>query len=448
MSAASQVDWFTQNAPKPQTQPQAQPQEDWFAQNASKAAAAPERTAMDSVRDFSSEVWKQINPVTAIQGLKEATAHPIQTFKNDADARQAVYDKAEQHFKNGDYAGGAAHLLYSVLPLVGPQLSEAGSNFEQGNTAKGAGQSVGMGINLAAPAALKDVRVPIPAKAANAATEEAADLYKSALKPSLAPKNLAKSEAAVQTGLREGIPVSKGGVEKLGDLIEDVNQKMDAAIPKGSPNTVNKFAVATRLNDTYQKFATQATPTSDLNAIAESGNDFLASHPAAIPVEDAAKIKTGTYQTLKGKYGQVGSASEEAQKALARGIKEELIQQFPELQDLGIRDQQFLNLEPVLQKAVARIGNHQKIGIGTPLVAAGAGAVTGSKSVAAVLATLKAVVDNPVVKSRLAIALNRAGMAKGITLPLAKARINSYINALGQPVAEESGQAQPAFATP
>jgi hypothetical protein len=79
-----------------------------------------------------------------------------------------------------------------------------------------------------------------------------------------------------------------------------------------------------------------------------------------------------------------------------------------------------------LEHAVNRIGNHQLLGIGTPIAAGATKAVTGSNKLAAVAGLLKAVLDNPAVKSNLAIALK----ARGIGAQTFQSRLAGYIGAL------------------
>jgi hypothetical protein len=143
---------------------------------------------------------------------------------------------------------------------------------------------------------------------------------------------------------------------------------------------------------------------------------------------DAQAMKQGTYQVLKGKFGEQGSASVEAQKALARGLKEEIANQFPEISNLNANESRLLQLQPVLERAVNRISNHQLIGIGTPIASGAAKAVTGSASVGVAAGVLKSVLDNPYVKSRLAISLS-----KGAKIPYAQAaaRVGAYSASLG-----------------
>jgi hypothetical protein len=77
------------------------------------------------------------------------------------------------------------------------------------------------------------------------------------------------------------------------------------------------------------------------------------------------------------------------------------------------------------------------LGIGTPIAAGGIKAATGSTGLAAAAGTLKLVLDNPVVKSNLAIALSRASKGK-LTISGATARVAAYATALGSAVNPQS----------
>ncbi len=238
-------------------------------------------------------------------------------------------------------------------------------------------------------------------------------MYRSALKvpPSWMPA--AKVEQVADTALREGIPVSPGGREKLGSLMDDLNTRIADRIQEGAGKgvTVSPQAVASRLGDVESRFATQVNPKADLAAIEASRKEFLASQPADIPATQAQALKQGTYQQLKSKaYGELKSADIESQKALARGLKEELARQIPEIGDLNARESQLIGLDKALERAVNRISNHQMFGIGTPLAAAGVKAATGSTGLAAVTGILRAVIDDPIIKSKLAIAMSRRGV--------------------------------------
>lgn len=264
--------------------------------------------------------------------------------------------------------------------------------------------------------------------------------YESALKPSTTIPEYKRAQM-IDTALKQGIPVSRAGLEKLGDLIDDLNDKITNEIGTGQGKTVNKFAVASRLRSVAQQAAKQVNPEGDLNAIASSGNEFLRNQPNDIPAVEAQELKQGTYRSLGNKaYGELQSSTIESQKALARGLKEELATAFPEINNLNKMEGRALDLQPVLERAVNRIGNHQMLGIGTPIAAGAAKAVTGSSTIAGITGILKAVLDDPVVKSRLAISVSKGGAQRGLTLPQAFAQVDSYANALSAAAANAQRQ--------
>lgn len=301
-----------------------------------------------------------------------------------------------------------------------------------------AGDLLGMGeggrLGSAALSKAADAAGPIAGRAVLLGkTPEAA--YESALKPSTTISAPQRANI-VQTGLEKGIPVSKAGAEKIGDLIDQYNDEIKNTINSAGPDrTISPGKAAQNLASVRSKFATQVNPTADMNAIDASGNEFLnqfRSQPGGavrnMTASEAQAMKQGTYRVLAGKYGEQGSAAVEAQKALARGLKEEIANQFPEITKLNADESNLLNLQPVLERAVNRISNHQLIGIGTPVAGAAAKAVTGSGPIGAAVATLKAVLDNPMVKSRLAIAVSKGGK---IPYSQALARVGAYSAALG-----------------
>lgn len=270
-----------------------------------------------------------------------------------------------------------------------------------------------------------------------------AEAYQSALKPSTT-LNPAERARIVNTGLTQGIPVSKAGLEMITDRIDALNQAIKQTIDTGNAQgvAVAPAAVAQRgIPPVRARFANQVTPESDLAAINATQQEFLRNNPNPIPAAKAQAMKQGTYRVLRGKYGEQGSAAVEAQKGLAFGLKEELAHQFPEIRGPNAQESALLELQPALERAVGRISNHQLAGIGTPIAAGAAKAVTGSASAGIVAGLMKAVLDDPVVKSKLAIALRRSGVRGSI----ADSRIAGYGAALAQAAkSQASNQPEPA----
>lgn len=409
------------------------------------------RSWTDSAGDFASNLWKQVNPIAGIKGAAQLAAHPIDTLKSDAGARQQIYSDAENAFKKGNYAEGAAHLLNAAVPFLGPQLDAAGNDFLKGNYAKGAGTSAGMGLSLAGPEALKNVNLSLPG--AGTAEDLSNRMYQSSLKPPPGSYSQPEVQSMVKTGLENQIPVSAEGRVKLAGLISDLNDKVSDQIKAGSAAgaTVNKFDVASRLGQTYKKFSNQVTPLSDLANISDTGNEFLHNQPNEIPASQAQALKQGTYQQLKDTaFGTLKNSTIEAQKALARGIKEELQTQFPEIQGLNAEEGKAINLDGALERAINRTSNRDifslggKIATGTGAVIGAAAGGEGGAAIGAVAGpVLHHFLSDPAVQSKLAIALNK-GSKGTLSIGAAQARISNYANALGNAI---SSQPQVATAT-
>lgn len=262
-------------------------------------------------------------------------------------------------------------------------------------------------------------------------------LYESALKPST---TLSQTERAnmVQTGLENELPVSKQGVKDIGTAIENLNQAARDTIATDPDHPISPLPALKNLQSVRAKFQTQVNPTADVQAVDAAGQEFanqlndgkIGPNPQRdLTAAEAQAMKQGTYRALGSKaYGEVKGPSIEAQKALARGLKEEIETQFPEIKNLNGQQAKLLDLQPVLERAVNRSANHQIIGIGTPIAGTAAEALSGSTSAGTVAMVLKATLDNPVVKSRLAIALSKAAK---IPFGQASARVQAYSSTLG-----------------
>lgn len=380
-------------------------------------------------------------------GIAKSAPSVLHIFRPDYAVEMAQKaDQMQQADEARQQAGRS--LPYRAAATVGEGMGIANATgmeqaAAQGNTAGVAGIAAG---DVAPVAAAEGARAAVPKIVA--AGERATLLgrtpegaYESALKPSTTIP-AAKRAAIVQTGLEQEIPVTAKGVEAVGQLIDDYNTQIKAHIEGGTRQgvTIDPNAVAERIADVKTRFANQVNPEADLSAIDASKAEFLRNNPNPIPAADAQAMKQGTYRTLgerayQRKFtGAPESATDAAQKALARGLKEELATQFPELGQLNATEGRLLDLQPVLEKAVNRISNHQLMGIGTPIAAGAVKAVTGSGKLGAVAGVMKAVLDNPAVKSRLAISLNHAG----VPLAAANARIASYGGALAAAAARET----------
>jgi hypothetical protein len=261
-------------------------------------------------------------------------------------------------------------------------------------------------------------------------------MYGSALKPSPALPD-AERKMIIQTGLREGLVLNADAVTNIQKRIDDINAQISQGIQDRSAAgaTVDPEVVAGYTDRAAQRATQQVNPDADVAAVQSAKDEFLnnqsvdapytkirpgtdeaagtmvpegegtVSVPQPIPLADAQKLKTGTYTKLKGSYGEQSSMSREAQKDLARGLKDQIVQAFPEIANLNARESSLLALESSLQRFVGRTGNSELIGLGTPLTTLTAHAA-GAPVVPAAL--VGAALKSTSVRSRLAIALARS----------------------------------------
>jgi hypothetical protein len=202
-------------------------------------------------------------------------------------------------------------------------------------------------------------------------------LMQSALKPTLKQRQSGEADRAIRTLLDEGLNATKGGVEQLQSRVGSINDEVSNTIAN-STSTIDKQAVIDALTDTRGKFSNQVSPTADLSAIDNVALDFQ-NHPmltsGSIPVQQAQKLKQGTYKVLQGKYGETGSAATEAQKALARGLKEQIAVAHPEIAALNKRESDLINALGVTERRALLDENKNPVGLaalaGNPIVAAG-----------------------------------------------------------------------------
>lgn len=231
----------------------------------------------------------------------------------------------------------------------------------------------------------------------------------------------------VQTLLDEGVNITQGGLDKLQRLFQATNDEITAAV-QASQGQINPLRVTSRLSETSRNAANQVNPKADLQAISDVGHEFL-SHPKleaspSLSVPDAQAMKVGTYQRIGKKYGELSSAHIEAEKALARGLKEEVAAEVPEISALNARDAKLMASMDAVGRRVALAGNMDPVGFAW----VSAHPVT----------FLAALFDrNPAVKSLVARGLyGPAARASAVAAPLIRAAVTAIASGSHEPDAE------------
>jgi hypothetical protein len=268
-------------------------------------------------------------------------------------------------------------------------------------------------------------KTPAAAAATEAGLQGSARwLMGKALKPPAGSMSAADIAAGIQTMLDEGINVSRGGLEKIQNKITTLNDQIKEVIAE-SPAKIDKAGVAARLDDLVNRFQKQVASADDTASIRKVWNDFMSNpllagkesplrahldRPAiettlreaavdnlgppiastleqvagevpgrfsdapsigvpppapTIPIQLAQEMKQGTYRALgKKAYGELKGADVEAQKTLARALKEDVATAAPEVGPLNARESKLLNVIDALENRVAIEGNKNPAGLG------------------------------------------------------------------------------------
>ena len=194
-----------------------------------------------------------------------------------------------------------------------------------------------IGLNFASPSGVGQITsklFPGMASAVSGAVKQTIPekLMQSALKPTIKQLESGQADVAIKTLLKEDVNPTLGktifgkGIDALQAKVDTINSQI-VDIIKNSKGTVNKSQVVAYLDDLEKNAMNNALPAGDLAAIQAARQEFLA-HPLLrnieeIPVQLAQKLKVGTYKSLGEKaYGELKSATVEAGKTLARGLKD------------------------------------------------------------------------------------------------------------------------------
>lgn len=122
------------------------------AEDFTTSAAQPDGSALSR---FASNAGAMLNPVTAVEGVAHAVAHPLDTAKAAFDASMEQFEKAKAMGKEGRYTEALGH-LGGIIPIIGPAAAAAGEQIASGDVAGGLGKAVGL---LAPSAALPAARL-------------------------------------------------------------------------------------------------------------------------------------------------------------------------------------------------------------------------------------------------------------------------------------------------
>lgn len=304
--------------------------------------------------------------------------------------KYAGADENSLAFKSGKLATGIAGtagmggLLGKGLLAVAPNAAPIASAIESGGFNTGGLTGLqGLGTRLlggattggasaglvnpdeAKTGALIGGGIPLAGYVPEGLKSGARDLMWRALKPIQKVQRTGEADKAIETLLKYGINPTSGGVDKMRGMIYGLNDDIASRIAN-SDVKLNQQEIANSIDDVNNTFLHQANPLPDLAKIEDVKQGFL-NHPLIqnneIPVQLAQALKQGTYKVLKGKFGESGSATTEAEKALARGLKEHIANNVPEVGGLNALESELINAKNISERRAMMANNNNIIGI-------------------------------------------------------------------------------------
>lgn len=243
-------------------------------------------------------------------------------------------------------------------------------------------------------------------------------LYESALRSIPRAISPLKRQQAVATALENKIAPTQKGFMKLRDMIDEINDKIsgiiDDAVKKGGKNsTIETSKILSRLDKVKAKVTKEnAAPKELIDFINSEKDKILAQRGKTIGVAEAQALKKGLYRKLSDKaYAQDTklTTAKDIDKAVARGIKEELADKFPQLDKLNKNDSALINLNKVIEKT-AEAKQRALMSLGD-IGASGVGGVAGGGKGAVIAGVVNKIINAPGVMARVAFALNKASKA-------------------------------------
>lgn len=308
-----------------------------------------EKRAFPSPQMQSPPRMPQFNVTGDLKADKEAYGKFINTEGLNAREREVAHKKMLSSYGWGT---GLPKTAYDV----GGAVTDATGSPEAGfaaNVATNAIPAIASGFKTGAPSV----------------TQKPAEwLMQQAVKPSQGDRETGRAAAAIRTMLEKGINPTEGGMDKASQLANRLHETVDKTL---APSTaeVNIQAIGQKYLPQYEKALSQANPDADIAAVSSAWKEFekspLVGGQESIPVQLAHILKQGTQRSVNAKsgYGEMGSTTTEAQKAIARLLRESVAEAEPGVAAPLAEEAAIRNAKDVMQNAVTRSGNRNLLGM-------------------------------------------------------------------------------------
>lgn len=238
--------------------------------------------------------------------------------------------------------------------------------------------SLGAAVNALPDALQTVISGNVVAGVAKPATEAASKfLMHSALKPTLDQVKRGKAAPAIETmrkggegGLfsMPGYNPTAGGVERMKGDLTDLSGQVSREIAS-SGAMIPTADVADYAAKAYPRFSSGPQAKQAIDDIGKVQQEFI-DHPSVmgareIPIQQAQEMKGGYQRAVGDKgYGELKTPSTEAEKQIARGLRELIGQARPGVLEPLKRESDIINALKMAERRVAVDANKNPIGLG------------------------------------------------------------------------------------
>jgi hypothetical protein len=248
-------------------------------------------------------------------------------------------------------------------------------------------------------------------------------MIQSAMKPPTTV-NDATLNKAIDAFIDNDISLSRKGLKQIGNLRGKLDSEIADTINSVVKN-VDMKDVAKRVDDLKAFYS--VLPPADAAKFLEPLDEIqrIYTSMGQIPGPQAQKLKQALYTLNKKHYGELKNATTEAYKNVARGLKEELVVNHPQLAKLNADDSALIELNKIITRSVHRIDNYDIVRLsdliagGTAAMASGGAGWEASAVSAASAFLAKRIIESPTVKAALGKALTKVGK-KDISVPISR----------------------------
>lgn len=396
-------------------------------------ANAPESLLRNIVEPVTNLMFK---PGETVANLAEAVTHPSRTWE----AIKKPYTSWDE-FKSTIQEDPFRPLVDLSMAAggTGAALRGAGAISKVGWLGKAGKVASEVGA-ISDPIWLGEKLAGIPLKFLPESVGE--NLYRGVLKPKkmkgLPPEQV---ESSIKWARENGILINERGLKLVREKIDEYNSVFDriSLEAKRSGDVIRSNDVLGYVKSTEDLFSSIPGGEQWINQIEGIKNDFLnriskqekttitqgrtvpIGGPSSdiytklpyksetpgptifyMPVDEAIKTKQRIYNVLEKAYGDLSTATKETQKAIARGIKEEIIilkqQEYPQLREIGLKERDAIKLEHMISDRLNVTTRKDLLSLGEIIGGVG-GTAIGGPTVGGVSAIAVRLSKNPSIMS-------------------------------------------------